>query len=81
MLSIGVFSPENLRKYMNFPFYFTTILEIWKKYKFLSWIFYLQEETSDFAEEPFIIKDPYPSAHIPHQDAYTSPSWLTGPPY
>lgn len=41
----------------------------------------LQEETSDFAEEPFIIKDPYPSAHIPHQDAYTSTSWSTGPPY
>ena len=39
MLSIGVFSPENLRKYMNFPFYFTSMLEIWKKYKFLSWIF------------------------------------------
>lgn len=39
MLSIEVFSPENLRKYMNFPFYFTSMLEIWKKYKFLSWIF------------------------------------------
>lgn len=39
MLSIEVFSPENLRKYMNFPFYFTSKLEIWKKYKFLSWIF------------------------------------------
>ena len=38
MLSIGVFSPENLRKYMNFPFYFTSMLEI-KKFKFFCWIF------------------------------------------
>ena len=56
------------------------MLEIWKKIQIFV-LDLLQEETSDFAEEPFIIKDPYPSAHIPHQDAYTSTSWLTGPPY
>lgn len=79
MLSIGVFSPENLRKYMNFPFYFTSMLEIKKIQIFL--LDLLQEETYDFAEEPVIINDHCPSAHILHQDAYTSSSWSTGPPY
>lgn len=62
MLSIGVFSPENLRKYMNFPFYFTSMLEIKKIQIFL--LDLLQEETYDFAEEPVIINDHCPSAHI-----------------